>query len=74
LGPVIAALLFSVAFTLLPAMITLLGALAGAAAAVLQRQGALNGALADEITARSAVLGGCTPAEISTCFATPPPC
>jgi len=74
LGPVIAGILFGVSATLLAGVVTLTGMLAGASAMVLQRQGALIGALDAETKARQAVRDNCTSAEVATCFAMPPPC
>ena len=74
IGPVIAAVLFSAAFTLLAAVVTLLGVIAGAAAAVLDRKGDLSGANNEEQAARTKVIDNCTSAEAATCLATPAPC
>ena len=74
LGPVIAGILFGVSATLLAGVVTLTGMLAGASAMVLQRQGALIGALDAETKARQAVRDNCTSAEVATCFAMPAPC
>lgn len=74
IGPIIAATLFSIAFTLLAAVVTLLGIMAGFAAAVVDRQGDLSGANNDEQDARQRMLDNCPPAEASMCLAMPAPC
>ena len=74
LGPPIAEILFGVSATLLAGVVTFTGMLAGASAMVLQRQGAMIGALDAETKARQAVRDNCTSAEVATCFVMPPPC
>jgi hypothetical protein len=74
IGPIIAAALFSAAFTLLAATVTLLGVMAGFAAAVLDRKGDLSGANNVEQEARTQMLNHCTATEAQTCLAMPAPC
>jgi hypothetical protein len=74
IGGAISATLFSAAATLLATVVVLVGVMAGAAFAWIQKMNEATAARNAETAARLAVFENCSQAEAATCMAMPAPC